>query len=110
MAPDARRAGAGQLAVCRAIHPLGNLEPPASDNEIREAALQYVRKVGGTRQPSAANRAAYDAAVEAVAVATAQLLGALVSNAPARNREVERARASARWERRVARDGQLGGR
>jgi hypothetical protein len=90
--------------VCRSIRPLGNLEPPASDSEIREAALQYVRKVGGTRKPSAANQASFDAAVEAVAAATAQLVRELVSNAPPRNRDVERARAHARWERRAARD------
>jgi hypothetical protein len=89
--------------MCRSIRPLNNLEPPASDTEIREAALQYVRKIGGLREPSAANRAVFEAAVEAVEAASRRLLGELVTAAPPRNRELERARARTRWERRMAR-------
>jgi hypothetical protein len=90
--------------VCRSIHPLNNLEPPATEAEIREAALQYVRKVAGTRMPSGANREAFEAAVEAVAATTSALLGGLVTAAPPRAREAERAKSRARWERRVARE------
>ncbi len=94
---------AGQLAVCRSIHPLHNYEPPASEGEIREAAIQYVRKVGGMREPSAANRDAFEAAVDEVAAATRVLLDGLVVAGPPRNRDLERLKARARWEKRASR-------
>ncbi|WP_289018909.1 DUF2277 domain-containing protein [uncultured Ornithinimicrobium sp.] len=87
--------------MCRNIRPLFNYEPPATDEEVRSAALQYVRKVAGTPRPSRANEPAYEAAVEAVARATRELLESLVSSAPPKDREVEaekaRARARARY-------------
>ncbi len=82
--------------MCRSIRPLHNYDPPTSDEEIREAALQYVRKVSGTTRPSAANTAAFEHAVEAVTAATAELLGALVTTAAPRNRAAEIARARER--------------
>ena len=87
--------------MCRNIRPLNNFEPPATDDEVGAAALQYVRKVAGTTKPSAANRAAFDAAVAEVAHSTRHLLDALVTTAPPKDREVEatkaRARAQARY-------------
>ncbi|MFN8188756.1 MAG: DUF2277 domain-containing protein [Gaiellales bacterium] len=88
--------------MCRNIHTLYNFEPPATDAEVRAAALQYVRKVSGFTRPSQANAAAFERAVEAVAAATGELLGELTTSAPARDREVEAARARARWEQRRA--------
>jgi hypothetical protein len=88
--------------MCRNIHQLHNFDPPATAEEIHAAALQYVRKVAGSTRPSAANQGAFDAAVAAVAAATADLLGALTTNAAPKNREVEAARARARAERRYA--------
>lgn len=88
--------------MCRNIHQLHNFEPPATHEEIQAAALQYVRKVAGTTRPSRANQEAFDHAVAAVAAATADLLGELVTAAPPRNREVEAARARARAEQRYA--------
>lgn len=82
--------------MCRNIRVLHNFEPPASDDEIHAAALQYVRKVSGATRPSAANAEAFDAAVAAVADATRVLLEALVTKAPPRDREVEAAKARAR--------------
>lgn len=89
--------------MCRNIRTLHNFDPPASPGEMHAAALQYVRKVAGTTSPSAANAAAFDAAVTAVADATEQLLDALVTTAPAKNREQEAAKARARAEKRYAR-------
>ena len=94
--------------MCRAIHPLHNFEPPATEEEVREAALQFVRKVGGMHAPSAANRDAFEAAVDDVAAATRRLIGDLVAAGPPRNRDLERAKARARWERRVLRPGASG--
>ncbi|MET0419642.1 MAG: DUF2277 domain-containing protein [Actinoplanes sp.] len=88
--------------MCRNIHQLHNFEPPATRDEIRAAALQYVRKVAGATRPSQANQAAFDQAVAAVEAATAELLGELVTTAPAKNREVEAAKARARAEKRYA--------
>jgi hypothetical protein len=88
--------------MCRNIHQLHNFDPPATAEEIHAAALQYVRKVAGSTRPSAANQGAFDAAVAAVAAATADLLGALTTAAAPKNREVEAARARARAERRYA--------
>jgi hypothetical protein len=82
--------------MCRNIRVLHNFEPPATDDEIEAAAVQYVRKVSGTTRPSAANQAAFDEAVRAVTAATRALLDGLVTRAPARDREVEAERAQAR--------------
>lgn len=82
--------------MCRNIRVLHNFEPPATDEEIQAAALQYVRKVAGTTRPSAANAAAFEAAVDAVAAATTALLDSLVTAAQPRDRETEAAKARAR--------------
>jgi hypothetical protein len=86
--------------MCRNIKTLHNFEPPASDEEVRAAAVQYVRKVSGSAKPSKANEAAFEQAVEEVAAITSRLLAELVTTAPARDREVEAARARARAEKR----------
>ena len=86
--------------MCRNIKTLHNFEPPATENEVRAAALQYVRKVSGAQKPSKANEAAFARAVDEVATATGRLLAALVTAAPPRSREVEAARARARAEKR----------
>ena len=88
--------------MCRNIHTLYNFEPAASDEEIRNAALQYVRKVSGFTKPSQANAEAFERAVEAVADATSQLLTELVTAAAPRDREVEAAKKRARWLERQA--------
>jgi len=82
--------------MCRNIRPLHNFEPPASDDEVTAAALQFVRKVSGTTRPSIANQAAFDAAVSEIAHTTRHLLDALVTTAPPKDREVEAAKARAR--------------
>ncbi len=89
--------------MCRNIRVLYNFEPPANHEEVRAAALQYVRKVSGSTKPSRANAAAFEQAVDAVADATARLLGELTTNAPARNRQVEAEKARERWRRRQQR-------
>ena len=91
--------------MCRNIRPLNNFAPPATTDEVRAAALQYVRKVSGTTKPSAANQEAFDRAVEEVAHVTAHLLDALVTTAPAKDREVEAAKARARSAERYGRAG-----
>jgi hypothetical protein len=83
-------------AMCRNIRTLHNFEPPATDEEIRAAALQYVRKVSGSTKPSRANEAAFERAVEMVAEATSKLLDDLVSSTPAKDREHEATKARAR--------------
>jgi hypothetical protein len=88
--------------MCRNIRPLYNFEPPATADEVQDAALQYVRKISGFTKPSAANAEAFDRAVAAVEHASAQLLGELVTNAPQKNREVEAAKARARRAQREA--------
>jgi hypothetical protein len=88
--------------MCRNIRTLHNFEPPATHGEVHAAALQYVRKVAGTSKPSAANQAAFDEAVAAVAHATEHLLDALVSSAAPKNREIEAVKARARAEKRYA--------
>jgi hypothetical protein len=82
--------------VCRNIHQLFNFEPPATDEEVRAAALQFVRKVSGSRVPSTANEEAFERAVDEVAAATTTLLAALVTSATPKDREVEAAKARAR--------------
>jgi hypothetical protein len=88
--------------MCRNIHTLHNFDPPATDEEIRAAALQYVRKVSGSTKPSRANATAFDRAVEEVALATERLLAALVTTAPPKDREREAARRRARAAERFA--------
>lgn len=83
--------------MCRSIKTLHNFEPPASNDEIRSAALQYVRKLSGSRKPSKANEQAFAQAVDEIAASTQQLLDALVTNAPPRNREAEAEKARARY-------------
>ena len=82
--------------MCRNIRTLFNFEPPATELEIRDASLQFVRKLSGFNVPSKANQAAFDRAVDEVAQAARALIGSLVTNADPRNREVEAARARAR--------------
>lgn len=89
--------------MCRSIRPLFNFAPPADEDEIRAAALQYVRKVSGSRSPSKANQVAFDAAVDEIAQATTALLATLTTLAPPKNREEEKAKARAKWEKRQAR-------
>ncbi len=83
--------------MCRSIRPLHNYDPPTSDDDVRAAALQYVRKVSGMTRPSRANEQAFALAVEAVSAATTRLLADLVTSAPPRDRarEIERARERA---------------
>ena len=88
--------------MCRNIRPLYNFEPPATEQEIREASLQYVRKVSGFTKPSQANAEAFDRAVEQVAAATAELMGQLVTTAAPKDREVEAEKARARSATRFA--------
>jgi hypothetical protein len=88
--------------MCRNIRTLHNFEPPATDEEIRSAALQYVRKISGYTKPSQANAEAFERAVEAVAAASAQLLDELVTTAPPKDREAEAAKARARSAQRYA--------
>ncbi|MBG6098694.1 DUF2277 domain-containing protein [Nocardioides sp. WG-D5] len=88
--------------MCRNIRPLHNFEPPATNDEVTAAALQFVRKVSGTTKPSAANQEAFDHAVAEIAHITRHLLDDLVTNAPKKNREVEAAKRKARAEARYA--------
>jgi hypothetical protein len=89
--------------MCRNIRTLFNFEPPVTEDEIRAASLQFVRKVSGFGKPSKANEAAFDAAVDAIAAASARLLGALATSAPPKYREVEAAKARTRAAERFAR-------
>jgi hypothetical protein len=89
--------------MCRNIKTLHNFEPPATEDEVRAAALQYVRKVSGSQKPSKANEAVFERAVDEVAAITSELLAALVTTAAPRDREVEAARARARAEARFGR-------
>jgi hypothetical protein len=82
--------------MCRAIKPLFNFEPPATDDEVRAAALQFVRKISGFTAPSQANAPAFDCAVDEVAAAAHRLLDSLDTTAPARDRDTEAEKARAR--------------
>lgn len=82
--------------MCRNIKPLANFAPPATDDEVHAAALQFVRKLSGLNKPSQANQAAFDRAVDAIALNARTLLDELVIQAPPRNREVEAAKARIR--------------
>ena len=88
--------------MCRNIRTLHNFEPPATDEEIRASALQYVRKISGFSKPSKANEAAFDEAIEAVTAISTKLLAELTTAAPPKNREVEAAKARARSAERYA--------
>jgi len=88
--------------MCRNIRTLHNYEPPATDSEIRDAALQYVRKVSGSTKPSRANSEAFDRAVHEISLATARLLDELVSSAPPKDRELEATKRRARAAQRFA--------
>ena len=88
--------------MCRNIRTLHNFEPPATDEEVRAAALQYVRKISGYNKPSQANAEAFERAVDAVAAVSQQLLSELSTSAPPRDREVEAAKARARAQQRFA--------
>jgi hypothetical protein len=82
--------------MCRNIKTLSNFEPPATDEEIRASALQFVRKLSGTTRPSNANEAVFNAAIDKVEAVARELLDSLITTAPPRNREVEAAKAKAR--------------
>jgi hypothetical protein len=82
--------------MCRNIRPLFNFEPPATDEEVRDAALQFVRKISGSSKPSQRNEAVFHRAVDAIAAATRELVDSLETAQPARNREVEAAKARER--------------
>jgi hypothetical protein len=88
--------------MCRNIHTLYNFEPEATGEEIRDAALQYVRKISGFTKPSQANAEAFERAVDEVAAVSARLLGELVTTAPPKDREAEAAKKRARWLERQA--------
>ena len=88
--------------MCRNIRPLFNFDPPATEQEVRAASLQFVRKISGFSKPSAANAAAFDRAVEEVAQAAQTLLDELVTGAPPKDREEEAAKARDRSRRRFA--------
>jgi len=88
--------------MCRNIRQLHNFEPPASEEEVHDAALQFVRKVSGSNKPSQANADAFDLAVAEVTASTRKLLDSLVTTAPAKNREEEAAKRRAKYEARFA--------
>ena len=88
--------------MCRNIRTLYNFEPPATNEEVRSASLQYVRKISGFTKPSAANAEAFDRAVEDIAAVSARLLGELVTNAAPKDRDAEAAKAKARSAARFA--------
>ena len=88
--------------MCRNIRTLHNFEPPATEDEIRASALQYVRKISGSTKPAQTNAEAFERAVDEVAAATRRLLDELVTNAPPKDREVEAAKAKARSAARYA--------
>ena len=88
--------------MCRNIRQLHNFEPPASDEEVQDAALQFVRKISGSNKPSKANAEAFEHAVEEVAATTRKLLDSLVTTAPPKDREEEAAKRRAKYEARFA--------
>ena len=88
--------------MCRNIKTLANFEPPASEDEIRASALQFVRKLGGANRPSRANAPAFDRAVDEVAAAASRLIRSLTTSVPPRNREEEARKAQGRARRRFA--------
>lgn len=104
--PLTRRGNPGTFHImCRNIKPLFNFEPPVTDDEVRNASLQFVRKISGFTRPSKANEAAFEAAVAQVSAAAHTLLASLVTNGAPRTREVEAAKARERSARRFANPG-----
>lgn len=93
--------------MCRNIRCLHNFEPATTDAEVREAALQFVRKVSGSTHPSRANTPAFEQAIDEIAAATRRLLDGLVTNAPPKNREAEAVKGRARHEKRMEREVRL---
>ncbi|HEY8563140.1 MAG TPA: DUF2277 domain-containing protein [Pyrinomonadaceae bacterium] len=93
--------------MCRNIKQLHNFEPPATEEEIRAAALQFVRKLSGLNKPSAANRAAFETAIEEIARASKTLLESLTTSAPPKDRDVEQAKARIRNRRRFGEGGKI---
>lgn len=91
--------------MCRNIRTLFNFEPPATEDEVRAAALQYVRKISGYNRPSQANADAFESAIDDVAAASQRLLSVLVTNSPPKNRDVEADKRRARTARRFASQG-----
>jgi len=90
--------------MCRNIRCLHNFEPATTDDEVREAALQFVRKVSGSTRPSRANAAAFEQAIDEIAFATRRMLDQLVTNAPPKTREAEAIKGRARHEKRMERE------
>src|SRR5690606_36662215 len=90
--------------MCRNIRTLANFDPPATEEELRDEALQFVRKLSGTTRPSRANQAAFDRAVDEIAAAAEELISSWKTNAPPRNRDVEREKLFARSRKRFGRD------
>ena len=90
--------------MCRNIRPLFNFEPPATDDECRAAALQFVRKVSGSTHPSRANTPAFERAIDEIAIATRRMLDELVTNAPPKTREAEAVKGRERHEKRMERE------
>ena len=88
--------------MCRNIRQLHNFDPPATRDEVHDAALQYVRKISGSNKPSKANEEAFNRAIDEVTAATQKLLDGLVTNAPPKNREAEAAKRRAAFEKRFA--------
>jgi len=88
--------------MCRNIHTLYNYEPPATEDEVRDASLQYVRKISGFTKPSQANESVFARAIDEVAAATERLIAGLVTSAPPKDREVEAERRRARAAKRFA--------
>ena len=93
--------------MCRNIRVLHNFEPPTTETEVREAALQFVRKVSGSTHPSRANTEAFDRAIDEIAEATRRLLDGLVTHAPPKSREAEALKGRARHEKRMEREVRL---
>jgi hypothetical protein len=94
--------------MCRSIKTLFNFEPPVTEDEIRKASLQFVRKLSGFTRPSKANEAAFETAVDEISLAARTLLASLVTNGAPRNRETEAVKARAKAARRYATDGTAG--
>ena len=90
--------------MCRNIRVLHNFEPATTDEEVREAALQFVRKVSGSTHPSRANTVAFERAIEEIALATRRMLDELVTNAPPKDRETEALKGRERHEKRMERE------
>jgi hypothetical protein len=88
--------------MCRNIRPLHNFDPPAGEDEVRDAALQYVRKISGYNKPSKANEEAFNRAVDAITAASSELLDSLTTSAPPKDRDEEAAKRRERFEKRQA--------